>query len=107
MTNPNARARAIAERCRDYAVMIERAPVHDDMGLSLTHSQVADVLREAADFVAVALHAAHHAGKVEAQSELHDVLDKAGILRCDNLFLRLEELVVQRDRARAEEHKGQ
>lgn len=40
-----------AARCRDYADTLERAPVHDDMGLSLVHTQCADVLREAATLI--------------------------------------------------------
>jgi hypothetical protein len=36
-----------ASRCREYAEMLDNAPSHDDMGLSMALSQAADVLREA------------------------------------------------------------
>jgi hypothetical protein len=36
-------------RLREQAETLERAPVHDDMGLSLCHTQTCDLLRAAAE----------------------------------------------------------
>lgn len=40
------------ERLREYADSLDRAPVHDDMGLSMTHTYASDVMRDVADWLA-------------------------------------------------------
>lgn len=48
MTNEQAIA-----RLREYAELLDRAPVHGDMGLSMTHTNASDAMRDAAERLAV------------------------------------------------------
>lgn len=43
------------QQLREYADSLERADIHDDLGLSMLHTDAADLLRWAADYLEVAV----------------------------------------------------